>query len=134
MNSETWKWKYFTPQEISCKGKTCGCLGELWNSEEYGEKMPNYLKLALDKLDLLRERWGKPIILNSAHRCVKHNASVGGAKNSQHLKIAFDCRMPKEEQEAFIALALECGFTGIGVYENFVHLDLGKKRKWKGSY
>ncbi len=129
-----WKWKYFKPEEIACKGKICRCGRELWDKAEYGENMPNYLKGALDTLDMLRGKWGKPIVLNSAHRCAKHNASVGGAKNSRHLKIAFDCRVAKQEQEAFIALAEECGFTGIGVYENFVHLDLGKKRKWKGSY
>ena len=129
-----WKWKYFKPEEIACKGKICRCGRELWDKAEYGENMPNYLKGALDTLDMLRGKWGKPIVLNSAHRCAKHNASVGGAKNSRHLKIAFDRRVPKQEQEAFIALAEECGFTGIGVYENFVHLDLGKKRKWKGSY
>ncbi len=115
-----WKWKYFKPEEIACKGKICRCGRELWDKAEYGENMPNYLKGALDTLDMLRGKWGKPIVLNSAHRCAKHNA--------------FDCRVPKQEQEAFIALAEECGFTGIGVYENFVHLDLGKKRKWKGSY
>lgn len=131
---DTWEYKYFNPREISCKGKTCGCMGELWNSERYGEKMPSYLKVALYKINKLRELWGKPIILNSAHRCRKHNMEVGGAINSMHLRIAFDCRMPKEEQQEFIELAQKIGFTGIGVYENFVHLDLGKKRKWKGKY
>lgn len=131
---EDWEYKYFKPEEIACKGKTCGCMGELWNSERYGEKMPSYLKVALYKINKLRELWGKPIILNSAHRCRKHNMEVGGAINSMHLRIAFDCRMPKEEQQEFIELAQKIGFTGIGVYENFVHLDLGKKRKWKGKY
>lgn len=128
-----WKWKYFKPEEIACKGKYC-CGGELWNAVEYGPNFPNYLSVALDKLDRLRERWGKPIVLNSAHRCIKHNRKVGGAIHSRHLKIAFDCVCPKEEQKEFIALARECGFTGIGRYANFVHLDLGRKREWQGTY
>lgn len=128
---EDWKFKYFKPEEIACKGRGC-CGGEIWNKEEYGERLPNYLRVALEKLDKLRELWGKPIVLNSAHRCAQHNRKVGGAIHSQHLKIAFDVRMPKEEQAQFIELAHKVGFSGIGVYETFVHLDLGKKRTWKG--
>lgn len=129
-----WHWSFFTPKEIACKGKAC-CGGELWDKEEYGEKnIPYYLVEALDKLEMLRTKWGKPIILNSAHRCKKHNKRIGGALKSQHLKIAFDCRIKKEEQEKFILLAKECGFTGIGKYKNFVHLDCAKKRDWQGNY
>lgn len=125
-----WNYKNFTEKEIMCK---CGCA-ELWNKEEFGDNMPYYLKRAMDKLQELRNKWGKPIIINSAHRCIKHNKKVGGAKNSQHLKIAFDCRIKKEEQEEFIKLAQEVGFTGIGIYKNFIHIDLGKKRQWQGNY
>ncbi len=82
-----WKWKYFKPEEIACKGKICRCGRELWDKAEYGENMPNYLKGALDTLDMLRGKWGKPIVLNSAHRCAKHNASVGGAKNRRLLSL-----------------------------------------------
>lgn len=37
-------------------------------------------------LDPLREMYGKPITVNSGYRCPKLNATVGGAKNSQHMK------------------------------------------------
>ena len=37
-------------------------------------------------LDPAREALGKPIVVNSGYRCPKHNAEVGGVKNSQHMK------------------------------------------------
>ncbi len=48
---DQWEYKYFKPEEIACKGKTCGCHGELWNSEKYGVNMPCYLKVALFKIN-----------------------------------------------------------------------------------
>ena len=36
-------------------------------------------------LNLGRERFGRPIIVNSACRCEAHNKKVGGAKHSAHL-------------------------------------------------
>ena len=36
-------------------------------------------------LDPVREKLGKPIIVDSGYRCPKCNAAVGGATQSQHL-------------------------------------------------
>lgn len=36
-------------------------------------------------LDQLRRAWSDPIAVNSAFRCLKHNAEVGGAAGSRHL-------------------------------------------------
>lgn len=110
-----WPWRHFTPKEIACKH-----CGEMYLDEH-----------AMDCLERLRAAWGQPIVLNSAHRCVAHNSSeaVGGAKNSQHLKIAFDCRCPKNQQAAFADAAEQAGFTGIGRYPSrgFVHVDTRPK-------
>jgi len=127
-----WPWTYFTPAEIACR---CGC-GELWPGS--GE-MPDSFHEAMDALQELRELLGRPIRLNSAHRCADHNAAVGGAEDSQHLGLAFDCRCPAD-QAGFLAAAGECGFTGMGRYRprarpprsGFVHLDLGPTRYWEG--
>ena len=75
---------------------------------------------------------GRALVINSGHRCFRHNKEVGGVAHSQHLTLAFDVRMPKERHEAFIKLARKCGFRGIGHwdYENFVHLDMGPEREW----
>ena len=121
-----WPWKNFQPKEVACK---CGC-GELWP----GDEMPDYFRFSMNVLQDLRDFWKQPIIINSGHRCAAHNARVGGEKKSQHLKIAFDCRCPKELQGMFINAAKRCGFTGVGRYpeRGFVHLDLGRKREWNG--
>lgn len=128
----TWPWKNFNPQtEIACKGTSCGCNGELWDSERYGLEMPDYFQISMDAIQALRDAWNRPIILNSAHRCLKHNESIeNSSPHSQHLKIAFDCRCKKSDQDEFIALASKAGFTGIGRYNSFIHLDMGRKRQW----
>lgn len=111
--SGEWYWKNFTPAEVSCKH--CG---------EF-----RYDFKAMTALQLLRDRWGKPVIIHSAHRCAQHNERVGGAKASRHLEIAFDCRCLRSDQPAFARMAWEVGFTGIIQYpgRGFVHLDLREK-------
>lgn len=123
--TENWPWKNFTPEEVSCR-----CCGELWTDST--DKIPAFFKNAMDKLQELRHRWGKPITINSGHRCIKHNAKVGGASKSQHLIIAFDCVCPREEQPEFCELALEVGFHVARPYPDngFVHLDMGRPRTW----
>ena len=113
-----WTWPDFTPKEIACRH-----CGELFLDRS-----------SLDCLQRLRSAWGKPVRLTSAHRCAEHNRKVGGSPNSQHLKLAFDCACPAAEQDAFVALARRSGFTGVGRYpgRNFVHLDCGPERSWRG--
>ena len=59
---------------------------------------------APDKLQALRDRLGKPMIVRSACRSPEHNRAVGGAKASKHLEgIAFDIAMANHDPEAFKA-------------------------------
>ncbi len=112
-----WLWPNFKPAELACRH--CGelCLDQP----------------SLDALQMLRANWGKPIALNSAHRCAEHNAKVGGVKDSMHLKLAFDCRVAAEEREAFADMAESCGFKGIGIYPAFVHVDMREEAAvWRG--
>lgn len=46
----------------------------------------NVKALVENVLDPLREKYGKPIKVNSGYRCPKHNLAVGGATQSQHMK------------------------------------------------
>lgn len=56
------------------------------------DNTPNFeICCALDELidnilQPLRERYGKPIIVNSGYRCATLNKAVGGVSNSQHMK------------------------------------------------
>lgn len=43
-----------------------------------------YLTKLADTLQKIRDKYGKPIVVNSAYRCEKLNKAVGGATNSDH--------------------------------------------------
>lgn len=54
-----------------------------------GQKCPlnleHNLSVLLDRLNILRGIWGKPMVITSGYRNPERNAAVGGAKNSAHL-------------------------------------------------
>ena len=88
---------------------------------------------ALDRLQALRDRLDKPLIVRSAYRSPEHNRAVGGAKRSKHMDgTAFDIAMANHDPVAFEAAAREVGFLGFGYYprSGFMHVDLGPARSW----
>lgn len=96
---------------------------------------------SLDKLERLRILLGKPITLNCACRCKTHNDDprVGGQPNSKHIgsankeSCAFDIHCYKGFQVELIAAAKNVGFMGIGIYDNFIHVDDRKvPAQWNG--
>ena len=127
-----WNWKNFTPKEVSCKhcGEIWkGGMVQSWNKETktVEQKPPKWFVEAMDTLQLFRDQWNKPIILNSAHRCQEHNKAVGGVSNSQHYThIAFDCRCPREDQMKMSWVAQNAGFKFVKLYPDrgFIHIDM----------
>lgn len=112
------KWKNFTEEELSCSH--CGEFG----CEED----------AVDTLQKMRDILGKPMVINSAYRCPEHNAAVGGSKNSYHKKgMAFDISLNGHDKVELYDAAVQAGFTGIGHYSTFMHVDTGKRREWNGN-
>ena len=112
-----WRWKNFSAAEIACRG-----TGQLKLHPE-----------ALDKLQALRERLGKPLIVRSAYRSPAHNRTVGGAARSKHMDgTAFDIAMSNHDPAAFAEAARAVGFLGFGTYprSGFMHIDLGPARSW----
>lgn len=112
-----WRWKNFSPAEIACRG-----TGSVRIHED-----------ALDKLQALRDRLGKPLIIRSAYRSPTHNRAVGGAPKSKHLDgTAFDIAMTNHDPVAFEEAARAVGFLGLGFYprSGFIHIDLGPARIW----
>ena len=87
---------------------------------------------ALKALKELSGEWTQKgngnIIVRSAYRSPSHNAAVGGAKNSMHIKgIAFDIAVeswPIDKRKEFIVMAGRHGFKGFGVGENTIHIDM----------
>ena len=112
-----WRWQNFSPAEIACRG-----TGQLKLHPE-----------AMDKLQSLRDRLGKPLIIRSAYRSPEHNRAVGGAKASKHMEgTAFDIAMANHDPVALEAAARAVGFLGFGYYprSGFMHIDLGPARTW----
>lgn len=48
------------------------------------EIIDNLKELAENVLQPIRDKWGKPLIVNSGYRCKKLNKAVGGVSTSQH--------------------------------------------------
>ena len=75
-----------------------------------------------------------PVRINSGYRCPQHNAAVGGAKHSRHLLgTAADIKPLQASMQDVLDAALTIGeFAGggIGVYRTFIHVDLGRARRW----
>lgn len=114
-----WRWPSFTPHELRSKGD-----GKLAIDED-----------AMDKLQALRVKLGRPLYVRSAYRSPYHNKKVGGAKFSMHLKAkAFDINMVNHSTDEFLAAAKSVGFTGFGFYPKstspFIHVDTGRPRQW----
>lgn len=89
----------------------------------------------MQKLQALRDEWGRPLIVTSAARCAFWNKTVGGAEHSQHLLgKAADILMPDvKDIPRFVALAEKVGFGGIGIGLTFVHVD-GRSEHARWTY
>lgn len=88
-------------------------------------------------LEKLRMTVGFPISINSAHRCKAHNDAISdSATNSMHLKFATDVRPSDNDPKKLIRIGVEAekvGFTGIGTYNSFRHLDCRPiPARWNG--
>ncbi len=75
--------KYFTIKELT-RSET---------AEKYGidntptpEQLANLTILVDECLDIIREKWGQPLYVNSGFRSLELNRAVRGASSSQHLE------------------------------------------------
>ncbi|OCR98998.1 hypothetical protein A9K75_08950 [Campylobacter fetus subsp. testudinum] len=109
---------YFSNKELSCKH--CG--------ENHFDD--NFLALLCD----IRKKADIPFIINSAYRCFDHNKSIGGAKNSKHVKgLAVDISY-KDSTELFKIVKNILDFNILNkarilIYKNFVHFDYDLETK-----
>jgi uncharacterized protein YcbK (DUF882 family) len=93
----------------------------------------------VNKLQLMREKLGKPIVVVSAYRNSVYNAKVGGAPKSQHVNgKAADIKVNGISPLDIAFVAESVGFKGIGVYthdgNSFTHVDTREtKSYWKDA-
>lgn len=92
----------------------------------------------IDRFQKVQDAFGKSIPIVSGHRDAATNAKAGGAKSSQHLHgnaIDLDVSgLSTDERRKLIETASANGITGIGVYKNSIHFDLGGRRVWGPSH
>lgn len=74
--------KYFTIKEL-CRSNKANKLGI--NNSPNNQQLANIERFISIILDPIREKWGKPIYVNSGFRCERLNRAVGGVFNSHHL-------------------------------------------------
>ncbi len=106
-------WRHFTREEFACRH--CG--------------LNLIARDFVSRLDELRERFGRPLIVTSGYRCREHNAAVSttGLNGPHTSGRAADLAVTRGEAYELMRLAFEMGFTGIGVQQKgqgrFIHLD-----------
>lgn len=89
----------------------------------------------MDKLQELRNLYGKPIIITSGYRSPKHSIEASKDKPGPHSTgLACDIAVgPGEDVHELLDLAFTLRFAGIGVSQRnarprFVHLDLCERK------
>ena len=117
----------FTLKEFACKDGT-----------PVPEKYYFNLLVLAEELEALRAEINKPIIILSGYRTPEYNEKVGGVSHSQHLlaKAADIVVKGMDSKEVYYAIENLIAMKkmkdgGLGLYPNFVHYDIRKKKsRW----
>ena len=104
------KHQFFKEKEFACK---CGC-GPVLMDKDFVSRLDNARRIA-----------GIPFHINSGFRCMKHNAKVGGVKESSHVfGFAADIGVSDSPSRYKIVNALlTAGFNRIGIGLSLIHVD-----------
>jgi len=98
----------------------------------------------MDRLQKLRNIYGLPIVITSGYRHELHPIEAKKREPGAHTTgRACDIAVQGSDALEIVLLAVDCGFTGIGVHQKgsgrFIHLDdlptkKGRPRPWIWSY
>lgn len=131
---------HFSEDEFWCHGSDygqCSCNHSLYVDQRL-----------IDLLEQLRYNvGGYPLTVNSGYRCREYNRNLeGSATNSQHCRgTAADVALPVQLSKGeFLWYIEQLPFDGVGVYSNFIHLDVREdgtsygpitsRYYWEGTY
>jgi hypothetical protein len=82
----------------------------------------------MQKLQELRTAYGKPMRITSGYRSPLHPIEArkthSNGEHTQGMCADIACAS-SSERYVLVRLALQCGFTRIGIAKNFLHLGLG---------
>ena len=111
--------KNFSRKEFACK---CGCAYDTVDAR------------LIHFLEMIRERFGAPVKINSGCRCSSYNMKVGGSLHSQHLLgRAADIVVDGVPPDAVADYAESIGAPGVGRYATFTHIDSRNTvSRWRG--
>lgn len=99
-----------------------------------GSPMPLYvlqnIQVLAEQLQVIRDEIGKPISITSGYRSPNHNARIGGAKHSYHVRgMAADIQVagmhPMDVKKVILKLMNEGKISkgGIKAYKSWTHYD-----------
>lgn len=114
--------KNFSRAEFACG---CGCGADAVSP------------LLVEKLQALRDRLNRKVVIVSGCRCREHNQDVGGKPYSAHLtdlSIRYFCQAAdvavenNGERFDYLEGAIAVGIRRIGIGPTFVHLDVDPRK------
>ncbi len=102
--------KNFSEKELSCR-----CCGD------------NRMNiLFLEKLQRIRDEYGKPMKLSSAYRCPNHNNNISssGVDGPHTTGRAVDVLVAGEDAYHLLKIVMKHNMTGVGIAgKSFIHID-----------
>ena len=107
-------WNNFSREEFACK-----CCG----ANEIQDEL-------IDRLQVVRGMYGKPMRINSGHRCSKSNAAAGSSSTSSHLiGEAADIGCTNSNARGSLVGFLRTKFKRMGIHKQFIHVDISDDTK-----
>ncbi len=104
----------FSLSEFTCK---CGCGAD-------------HIEIKLvEHLQKVRETLQRPLIITSGVRCHEHNHAIGGLQDSAHMTgFAADIKCSNSRDRNELLIESLKYFDRIGVYREFIHVDIDKSK------
>lgn len=105
-----------------------------WRQNEVKKYDPRNVDILAATLNMMDTN--EPYLVISGYRTPQTNRMLrGAARDSYHIKaMAADVRLKSRTTPNVYRAAMACGGGGVGLYNrsNFIHMDCGPVRTWKG--